>query len=256
MPIAIEPDRPAVLTGTAEFWKRQFGPTRTHPQIVFDVCLGIIVPTLCLILDPGIIRSRELLHSPLANYALFAYLEIGLCIAALSFYLITQRTSALFAGIFYAGAVFSLAVGIILLPLTLIALFAVIGIPGLTPFFTCFVFLRNARRCWPSSVQKRSSSAVLTAAASAMMLFLVPLGLQFETVRIANRALDSLQTGTDQQADRAITILKRTRLVIDTNRLVICYGSTNDKKQHERLARAYLAITGERIEDRLAALND
>ena len=85
---------------------------------------------------------------------------------------------------------------------------------------------------------------------------MVPLGVQFETVRITGRALVMLQTGSEQEADHAIRTLKFTRFAIDTDQLAIIYGNTEDKRQRERLARAYHEITGERIEDRLAALND
>ena len=127
-----------------------------------------------------------------------------------------------------------------------------VGVLGLTPFFTGYVFLRNARRCWGQSAPK----SIFTVVSAAVLALMVPLGAQFAAVRITSRALVMLQTGSEQEADHAIQTLKFTRFAIDTDQLVIVYGNTGDKKQRERLARAFQEITGERIEDRLAVLND
>jgi hypothetical protein len=85
---------------------------------------------------------------------------------------------------------------------------------------------------------------------------MVPLGLQLQTVRITSRALVMLQTGSEQDADHAVQTLKLTRFALNTDELAILYGNTADQKKRERLARAYHEITGEKIEDRLATLND
>jgi hypothetical protein len=76
------------------------------------------------------------------------------------------------------------------------------------------------------------------------------------SARIADNAMVTLRTGTEAEASQAIHTLKLARVVIDTDRLAIAYGNTDDKKLRERLARAFHELTGEKVEDRLAALND
>lgn len=257
MPAALDTDRPAKSTKVTGFWKRQTGLPATCWQVVFDLFFGVAAPILCVLMDPGVFRWGGLPGtSRLTHFQVFAYLEIGICIAALSFYLLTRRASAFLAGILFVGSVFSFAVGIIILPLTLMGILVLIGVLGLTPFFTSYVFLRNARRCWSQSVQKRVPTAIITAMSAAVLALMVPLGVQFETVRITGRAMGTLQTGSEQEADHAIRTLKFARFAIDTDELAITYGNTADKKQRERLARAYQEITGARIEDRLTTLSD
>ena len=248
---------PAQPTAVHGFWKRQYALNATLPQIVFDVFFGAVLPVVCLWMDPGVFRGGGLPGtSRITHFALFAYVEIALCIAALAFYLVTRRASLFLAGILYAGMLFSLAVGIMILPLTIVGLFMVIGVLGLTPFFTGFVFLRNARRCWYRSSGKVFPIGILVSASAAVLTVIVPLAIQFETVRITDNAMDTLRTGTEAEASQAIRTLKLARVVIDTDRLAIAYGNTDDQKVRERLARAFHELTGDKVEDRLAEIND
>jgi hypothetical protein len=82
------------------------------------------------------------------------------------------------------------------------------------------------------------------------------LAIQFETVRITDNAMVTLRTGPETEASQAIHTLKLARVVIDTDRLAVAYGNTDDKKVRERLARAFHELTGEKVEDRLAEMND
>ncbi|HEY6971370.1 MAG TPA: hypothetical protein VJA94_19330 [Candidatus Angelobacter sp.] len=257
MPVVLETGPPVKPTKASGFWKRQYELLATGWQIAFDLTFGVFAPIICLYMDPGIFRWSDLPgNSLLSHFSFFAYLEIGIGIVALSFFLITHRASLFLAGVLYAGAIFSVAVGIMIFPLTIVAIFALIGLLGLTPFFTAFVFLRNARRCWFQAIQSRAASAFPIAVLAATLTLVMPLLAQLEIFRITSHALVMLQSGTDQEADRAIHTLKLTRFAINTDRLAIAYGNTDDKKQRERLARAFHEITGGKIADRLADLND
>ena len=39
------------------FWRRQFMPSTTHAQVVFDVLFGIVAPVLCFVFDPIVFQS-------------------------------------------------------------------------------------------------------------------------------------------------------------------------------------------------------
>src|ERR1700686_4430396 len=133
----------ATLKKKNGFWARQSELPPTAVQGGFDVLLGIVTPLLCLFFDP--VFSGDLLGSSLLNsFRMFAYIEVGTGIAALGIYLLTRRASALLAGILSSGAIFAFGLGIFIFPLTFWGLFFLFGIFGLTPFFTGFVFLRNA----------------------------------------------------------------------------------------------------------------
>lgn len=237
------------------FWKRQYQLPATRPQVGFDVLFGIIAPVACLIWDPGIFHGGNLLEL-LSRLWLFAYLEIGISIAGLAYYLLARRASSFLAGILFAGAAFALAVGVVIFPLAIVGISAIIGVFGLTPFLTAFVFLRNARRCWGRSAAPARLSAVVVATSAAVLSLSAAMGIHLETVRISNRALVMLQSGSDTDFAHAVKTLKWIRFAVDADDMVIAYANTKDVKQRERISRAFQQVTGERIEDRVARLND
>src|SRR5437879_4299486 len=102
------------------FWKKQFQLPGTPFQSAFDICFGLIAPILCVIYDPAVFRSDgSRLFESLNALWLFAYLEIGIGVMALGYYLLVRRASMFLSGVLYAGALFSLLLGLAMLPLTL-----------------------------------------------------------------------------------------------------------------------------------------
>jgi len=222
---------PGISENSAGFWKRQFLLPPTPLQNVFDVCIGIIAPILCVIFDPAVFRSDGLFGAGmLKDFRFYAYTEIAIGVAALAYFLLTRRGSAPLAGTLYAGALFSGLLGLFMLPLTLLGLLILIGIFGLTPFFSSFVMERNASRCW------RESST--------------------HTVRFKALRTAALQTGSEQKYAIAVRTLKFLKFGAKTDEIVFAYQKAADPKQRERLAQAYQAITGREIIERLTELND
>lgn len=259
MQAVLETEHSTGAVKKAGFWKRQFASEPTFGQVLFDISAGVIAPITCLALDPGVFRwggLGKLSPSFLVRFQVFFYVEIAISIAALCVYLMTRRASPFWAGMFFTAGLFSLAVGISIFPLSLVGLFMLIGILGFTPFVTAGVFLRNAYRCWSFSNPGRLPRKLLFTAAAAVLTFAVPLGVQSETSRLATNAFAVLENGADRDADDAIHTLKQIRLFIDADRLVTAYQNTGNEKYQERLSRAYRELTGERIEERLAILND
>ncbi|MBN1588832.1 MAG: hypothetical protein JW888_04900 [Pirellulales bacterium] len=112
-------------------------------RTVFDLMAGVGMPILCLWYDPLLFHDDNPIR-------VLAYLLIGFQILALlswSVYdALTARPSGLFAGMLSVGCVLAAAIGITMLPLSLIGLVFLIGLLGFTPFLTAYVFGRNARR--------------------------------------------------------------------------------------------------------------
>ena len=141
-----------VGTKKSGFWKRQFAPIPTPAQDKFDTLFAIVLPILFLVLDPVVFKTPGSFFGPgyLEQYQLLAYLvssvEIGLFLTWRTFRLRLRPFSMAFAGAFIAGAVFSLMIGIAILPLSVLGLMFLIGVFGFTPFATAFVFLRNGVR--------------------------------------------------------------------------------------------------------------
>jgi hypothetical protein len=134
------------------FWKRQFSNQVTRPQIAFDFVFGLLAPLLCVAADGiynlGLFRSNGFLGGYFESFSIYCYSEIAIGIAALAYYLFFRRESGVLTGILFAGAAFSLLIGIVLFPVSVIGIVVVIGVLGFTPLLSSFVFFRNARRCW------------------------------------------------------------------------------------------------------------
>ena len=132
------------------FWRRQFAAEPTPTQDSFDRWFGVALPVLCFVLDPLIFKNWILHRGLLEDYRLFAYmvsaLQIGMLLCWFTFRRDLETFAAPFAGVFVAGAVFSAAIGILILPVSLVGLMFVIGIAGFMPFVTAFVYLRTGVR--------------------------------------------------------------------------------------------------------------
>jgi hypothetical protein len=156
------------------FWKRQFERKVTRKQNVFDWLFGVILPVFCVMADPIIfdswLRNEEALFW---MFKPFAYLLSFVSIMAMMAWLIwgdkLKGICAAISGLFFAGGLVSLGVGIVISPLSLIGiLFLGIGLFGFIPLIAAFVYLRNATRAFRAAnslLEKRVliGSAVLSA---------------------------------------------------------------------------------------------
>lgn len=132
------------------FWKRQFQLRATSGQRIFDALLGGMTPLACLILDPGVLKHGRLFGEPLLeNWGVYVHTEIALGLVLLGYFLTFQRASSFLAGGLLGCGIFSLLLGLLLLPLSVFSLFISepIGIFGFTPIFSGLVFMRNSCRC-------------------------------------------------------------------------------------------------------------
>src|SRR5918911_1676949 len=118
------------------FWRRQFLPTATQAQVIFDVVVGIMLPILCLVFDPIVFRGgfgHE--GGILKQYQLFAYTVIALEVLTLALWLALGARAGTWlsaiAGILLAGALFSFIIAVVILPFSIFGLiFAFIGALG------------------------------------------------------------------------------------------------------------------------------
>ena len=203
---------PVASAGTHGFWSRQFQPSGTPLQCAFDICFGLIAPILCVIYDPAVFRSGGVPSSAFLNtVSLFAYLEIAIGVLALGYYLLVRRASTFLSGVLYGGALFSLLLGLAMLPLTLLGLMLLIGVFGFTPFLSGFVFWRNAHRCWQESnihtPGNRGLRGFRMAAFGTLIALGLPMGVQAAITHTVDRAVAALQFGSQQDFTRAVRTL-------------------------------------------------
>ncbi len=235
-------------------WARQISGLGTAGQRWFDVMFGIVAPVVCLIFDPGVLRADgPELFGPLKEARLFAYLVIAAGILGLGYFLVTRRASLFLAGMLHGAALFSLAVGVVLLPMSVLGLLFVIGVLGFTPFVSGFVMWRNAQRCREAAMARGNGWRVV--ALGAAMMLGVPMGVQASLWMLANRAMARV-IGGGGDVSREVRVLRLVRVAARTDAIVEAYQRTDDVRERARLAAAYGEITGEKIERRIGERAD
>ncbi|HEX6183734.1 MAG TPA: hypothetical protein VFZ44_07480 [Pyrinomonadaceae bacterium] len=170
---AVSPRRPQ------GFWRRQFGAQVTPKQRRFDITFGFVMPVLCFVFDPIVFREW-LSDAPglLGRWRFYAYTISALEMVALAAWLFKAsgggRPPAALGGMLLAGGLFSLLVGVVLLPFSLLGLILFVGVFGFTPFFTAVVYLRNG---WRAANPGRSGDGLRAGAAAALAFgFVLALG--------------------------------------------------------------------------------
>jgi hypothetical protein len=245
------------------FVRRQFRDEATLSQVIFDITVGMAMPILCLVFDPIVFRAGGFGQPLAARFQLLAYSIIAIEIVALAVWLaLGKRTGewcGVLCGIMLAGALFSLVVGTLLLPLSILGLLFFIGIFGFTPFLTAFIYLRNARRALAvARVQMPRAGLHATLLLGATLSLGVPAFAHWRVGKLIEHSLVEVLNGDDAHADAAARRLRHVSWLAsgETDQLARAYASTTDPARKARLARAYREMTGGDIEQRLYLLND
>jgi hypothetical protein len=188
---------------------------KASESIEFSLAAGIAAPLMCLVFDPLVFKGGDE-HGPIfGHYWVFAYSLIALEILALTFWLRRRERlgvlSGVVAGTLLAGSVFAFGLGLALLPFSLLALLAVIGALGFTPFLTSFVFcssgilaLRSARSCL------RTPCLAISVAVGVVLAYALPYSLQSGAERGWRNAVEVLADG-DASAIRRVQLFYRFR---------------------------------------------
>jgi hypothetical protein len=258
------------------FWRRQFRPTTTRAQVVFDVVFGIVAPVLCFIFDP-IVFKGEFDEGLFPQFQSFAYMvsaiEILLLIVWLTCGRLLHPRTRLVGGALAAGALFSGLIGIAILPFTLLGLFLGIGIFGFVPFLTGLVYLRNARSAFQTAnddVAKGPETFAAgpnwsgghrwigsTVVGCALALGL-PTGLNFVAASFVTTAMNAVVNADAQRADLAMEEIRYLHFLAVPNfdELVSAYAAERDLSHKEELKRRYVKLTGRDIDERLRIMLD
>ena len=237
------------------FWARQFADVSTEKQDRFDIVLGIVLPVICLVVDPIVFQGGFFGEQPiLGRFQLFAYLFCGLQIGIFLCWRTLARhlapAAGLIGGILLAGALFSFIVGVLILPFTLLGLIILIGIVGFTPFLTAFVYLRTGIRALRS--QQRNvlfESRFLLAVLTALLSVALPVLISYQVSTTISAGLDQILYGNPQEAEIAVNRLKWLPVSWSQRReIVIAYDNETSSEKKDVLKRRYKELTGEDID--------
>jgi len=241
------------------FWRRQFADAPTPAQVRFDVIFGLVLPVLCFVFDPIVFRSSIFVHADgvYRHLRLFAYSASALEMATLACWLFVVRRHPAWSrpagGVLAAGALFSFALGLAILPFSVLGmLFAGVGALGFIPFVTAFVYLRNARRALRLN---RTGEPVRGGASAAFAFGLafalgVPAVAQRGATRIVRNAGAEVVEGGELSPQRRRVVRALTFLSGETfDYLVREHGEEPDAARRHRLEEAYWEVTGEEMDE-------
>jgi len=261
MDTAQSADTSGATRKNAKFWRRQFAPNITTPQIIFDVILGAIAPVLCFLFDP--IAFRGWMMAPLfPEYQTFAYLFSGVQIVILCTWLAARPANSisnqLIAGSLLCGALFCVITGLILAPYSLLGLMFGVGVFGFTPFFTAFVYVRNSVRAVRSGVRCSVADSGGLMAAAFAIVFSLPLLLSLSIRAAARDAVNDILQGDSRRADLAAHRLVPLQYLAEAevNKIVDAYLSEKNEARKAQLKSIYRQITGADIDVRARPFND
>jgi hypothetical protein len=252
------------VTQRPGFWASQFGPNRTPLQDKFDIVFGLVLPILCFLLDPVVFKSFPLFgRALLEDYQLFAYVlstvEMGFFLAWRTFPNRLNALSPLFAGVFLIGACFSFVIGVAMLPVTLWTLLLFIGVVGLIPFVSAFVYLRNGVRALKTQAidSPFASRLTVTMVSGVLVLSSLVVGTVFAENSISD-SVDTVIYGSGYEAELAANRLRWVPFIPlkQTNRIASAYGREWDTQKKATLGRVYWELTGETAGLRQQMLSD
>ncbi|HLM00111.1 MAG TPA: hypothetical protein VK400_03585, partial [Pyrinomonadaceae bacterium] len=182
----------------------------------------------------------------------FAYVLSFVSVMAMAAWLIwgakLKWLNGFLAGLFAVGGVISLAVGIVLLPLSLLGLLLLIGILGFTPLFTSIVFLRNAARSFHAAKPFLERGVLINSLMlSAVLSLALPAVLNIQV----KRALDEMINGDAQAVSAQAGKLKYVAPLVDFSDLGVRYAARKNNMDEEKraaFAAAYKELTGVDVE--------
>jgi hypothetical protein len=246
------------------FWARQFAPIPTRAQDRFDIVFAVVLPVLCLAIDPLVFKGDSFGVPLLQDYQLLAYLvctvEMGLFLTWRTFRRPLVEFAPVFAGVFFAGTIFSVVIGVVILPYSVIGLmFLLIGALGFTPFLTALVFFRNGVRSLRANVNNSTIMFRLAVAAlSAALVMGLPFLASIQLERAISASVDTVVAGNVTDAEAAEARLKRFRFIPfkHSGEIATAYALEHDPAKRDVLRRVYKNITGEDIEVRRARFDD
>lgn len=230
------------------FWKRQFRQEPTEKQRVFDWAYGVVIPTVCVVLDP-IVFKTDFGRPLLAGYRPFAYLLSAVSILAMAAWLLWGKRLSGFcapiAGLFIFGSLVSSVVGVVLFPFSVIGVFFVIGVLGFTPLFAALVYLRNGARAYRSVPS--TDGAFYAALLAGIFSLVVPYVVNAEI----NRSISRLLRGNETTIRWETTKLRFVWPLADFDPIASQYLSVSEESDSSRkneLKVAYEKLTGEQID--------
>jgi hypothetical protein len=233
---------------------------RIFSSRALSLAFGIIAPIVCFALKP-ILLPGDAVELPglgfISVFWIFSYGVIGLGIASLALWLWRGPRLGNWCGVISGDlltcALFAGLLGLVMLPFSVIGLFAIIGVLGFVPFLTAITFTGNAMRAFHQSRKLLGGRlSLVTMFLGGVLVIGVPGALQSWVSLTVRNAIRDVAAGEPS----AMARLRAWYPYAHRDRLVWSYQAERDPLKKDRLARAYHDLTGEDVEVRLIRLID
>jgi hypothetical protein len=238
-------------SSSPSFWARQLAVGATRWQLIFDFCVGVLVPVVGVLRDPVVFHASHN-RAVLGEYRVAGQIATGIGILSLTGWIAFRRPAALFVGLLGPAAVFAVVLGLLLLPVTLARLMALTDFTGLVPFLVALVFFRNGYR---ALAQARSRGRRTSLLARAVLSFFVSCAAPWTGQVFVNRQIADAEplilSINPADVSRGVAVLRSLRGLYDADRIILEYQSESIPVFRYRMARAYQKITDEDIEWRI-----
>jgi len=239
------------------FWRRQFDDRPTRAQFRFDVGFGLVAPVLCFVFDPVVFHAWMSRAGGLyVRFQFFTYAASAIEIATLACWLFVVAKHPAWSrpagGVMVAGASLSFALGLAILPFSVLGLIlAGLGALGFIPFLTGFVYLRNgvrALRLNRAGAPVRGGAAVSVAFGLALA-FGLPAAAQVCGRRAVETSVARVVAGEGLSRPRLRAVRALSFVYVSSfDGVVSRYRNERDPERRARLAEAYAELTGRDID--------
>jgi hypothetical protein len=204
-----------VVSQKETFWQKQFNRNVTMKQTLFDILFGIVVPIALLIFDPGVFRETIF-----ASIRIFSYTAITLGITVFIIWLLIRHKSGP-VNTFLIGAIYTSLLALMLSVLSLLVLaitlfppsleslgLALLGVLGLLPWLTAFVYFRNGRRALNMAGSATHQPTFVLTMAALLFVVGIPAAAQTGTTRFVDHSVELVLQGNPIEVQRGINNLK------------------------------------------------
>jgi hypothetical protein len=236
----------------------------------FAVIFGILLPALCLALDPLVFRrspdfladrvfDRDHFKTPvLGSYTAFGYMGTIVSMVGLSLWLTLGRFPAFFSGLLAVQGIFAVFLGAALLPYSVVGLaFYGLGILGLAPFLTGFVLARNAARAFrAASFVERPNVEFAAFALGALLAVGLPVLAHFGVKWVVGHSVEKVLAADPKEARDGVSTLSMFSWAPGIEKIAEAHTLEPDPVRRKRLEAAWLEIKGKSLSGAGERAND
>jgi hypothetical protein len=231
---------------------RQLSPAGMRKGAAFEVIAGILLPALCLAVDPMVFRKSSGLpfETPvLAHYTAFGYAGTVVAMIGLSLWLTFGRFPAFFSGLLAVQAIFAVFLGASLVPYSIIGLaFFGLGLLGLAPFLTGFVLARNGARAFrAASFAERPNVEFAGFALGALLAVGIPVLAHFGVNAVVRNSVEKVLAQDPKEARAAVSTLAMFSWAPAIEEIAKAHALEPDPMRRKKLEAAWIEIKGKSI---------